>query len=214
MRLAPIWGIIALGWGIIAVLALFRLHYPYRTIETDNFVVRLPQPWLQGSVYIVAILELCKRTAQARFILPYNLSAEVEIRPGWLPAFWFQPESRQIVLCFLFGPAIDRWIFLVYFAIAHEYGHLLSNTRTPIEDEAWANLFGLYTLHTVISHYQWPSWWESWLVHRDIWAGLVTLYGWQFLPGRRRKIAALFWKLWRIARRDCRNVFMAMDWKH
>jgi hypothetical protein len=197
-----LWLSVVIGWGVVAALALLRLCYPYKTIRTDHFVVKVPQPWLHRSVYVAAILELCRRTAQTCFALSQNLQVEVEVRPSWRPAFWFQPESRQIVLCFLFGPAIDRWLFSIYFAIAHEYGHFISPAQTKVGSEVWAHLFCLFTLRVVASSYEWPHWWERWLVHRDAFVGLATLHIWRFLPGHRREIAARFWKLWGVTQRD------------
>jgi hypothetical protein len=210
VSLAPIWLSVALGWVAIVVLVALRLRYPYRTIWTDHFVVQVPRPWLQRSVYVIALLELCRRTAQTSFALSRNARAEVEIRPSWRPAFWFQPESQRIVLCFLFGPAIDRWLFLFYFAIAHEYGHFISLAQTEVEGEVWANLFCLYTLHVVVFSYKWPHWWERWLVRRDAFCGLASMRVWRFLPGPRRKIAAGFWELWQIARRDSKAAASAI----
>jgi len=211
VSLVPIWLSVVIGGIVITVLALLRLRYPYKTIRTDHFVIKVPQPWLHQSVYVVALLELCQRTAQTSFALSQKSQAEVEIRPGWRPAFWFQPESRRIVLCFLFGPAIDRWLFSVYFAITHEYGHFISHARSEVSGEIWANLFCLYTLRFVAASYQWPHWWERWLVRRDAFVGLATLYSWRFPPGHRREIAAKFWELWRVAQQDSKAVASAMD---
>ena len=212
MSVAPIWVLVTLGLMLIVALVLLRFGYPYKTIRTDNFVVKVPQPWLQGSIFVVALLELCRHTALTSFALAQDLQIEVEIRPSWRPAFWFQPESNRIVLCFVFGPALDKWLFSVHFAVAHEYGHCLSKLPTKIESEVWANMFCLYMLRFVATDYAWPQWWEKWLVMRDVWGGLVTMYLWRFLPGQRHEIAVKFWLLWHIAQRDSHAVISALRW--
>jgi hypothetical protein len=195
-----------MGGAILIALALHRLHYSYTTIRTDNFIIELPQPWLHRSVYVLAFLELCCQTVCISFALAQTEPIEVEIRPSWRPAFWFSPDSGRIVLCFLLGPAIDRWLFLIYFAIAHEYAHSVSLTQFASENEAWANLFCLYTLWFVASDYQWPHIWEHWLMRRDALSGFILLHIWQFLPGCRHKIANRFWELWKVAQEDSRSV--------
>lgn len=188
---------VVLGCGIIVILISLRACYSYQIIRTAHFVIWVPRPWSRGVVYVVALLELCQQTACATFALTFEDQAEIEIRPSWRPAFWLQPESRRIVLCFVFGPAIDRWLFSIYFAIAHEYGHWLSQVRVLVEDEAWADFFSLYTLYIVMSTAVWPNTWERYLMRRDALLGLVVLYIWQWIPGQRRKIARRFWELWR-----------------
>jgi hypothetical protein len=192
-------------------LALLRFRYPYQTIQTDNFAIKVPQPWAHPSIYVVAFLELCRRTAQTSFALSQASRAEIEIRPGWWPVFWFQPESGRIVLRFLFGPAIDRWLFSIHFAIAHEYGHFILSTQTPVESEAWANLFCLYTLHFEAFNYPWPHWWEHWLIRRDALVGLLALRIWRFLPGPRQEIATRFWELWELVQQDSQAVVSAIQ---
>lgn len=210
MNVAPIWLAFAVAWIVLIGLAFLRIRYPYKTIQTAHFRLIVPQPWLRRSIYVLALLELCRRTAEISFALPQSLEAEVEIRPGWWPAFWFQPESERIVLRFLFGPVIDRWLFSVDFGMAHEYGHFILSTATPVESEVWANLFCLYMLHVEAFNYLWPHWWEHWLIRRDVLVGLLTLRIWRFLPGHRREIAARFWELWPLAQQDGKTVVSAI----
>ncbi len=188
---------VVLGCSIILTLILLRANYPYQTIRTAHFIVWMPRPWSHNAVFVVALLELCQQTAYTAFALAADEPAEVEIRPSWRPAFWFQPESRRIILCFVFGPAIDRWLFAVYFAIAHEYGHWLSQANVLEENEAWANLFSLHMLYRMMPTAVWPNTWERYLMRRDALLGLMMLHIWRWIPGQRRKIAHRFWALWR-----------------
>ncbi len=55
-------------------------------------------------------------------------------------------ERKEILLGFRFHPAIDQWLYSVYFGVCHEYGHLLWHPDNLILREAWASLFGLQVL--------------------------------------------------------------------
>lgn len=206
-----VWLAVILGGASLAILGLLRLQYSYVTIRTDSFIVDLPRPWIQRSVYVLALLELCCQTAYVSFAIKQIAPLKVEIRPYWRPAFWFCPESRRIVFCSLFGPSIDRWLFLTHFALSHEYAHSALLTQSAIENEAWANLFSLYALWFVASDHQWPHIWERWLMRRDALSGFILLRIWRSVPGRRREIAGRFWELWEIAQVDSQSVISIID---
>lgn len=201
--------LVALGCCALALL-LFRLRYSYKIIRTNYFLLETPWPWAQHSIFVVALLEICRHNAQDHFGLPQEAIARVSIRPGWYPNFWYQPESQCIEMRFLFGPAIDKWLFAIDFAIAHEYGHFALHLQNQVASEAWANFFCLHTLQFAAINYPWPHFWERWLIYRDILVELTMLQVWHCLPGHRHEIAAKFRELWREGRQDARSVILAL----
>lgn len=194
--------LILLGWMAVIALLLFRLSYDYSTVRTDYFIVTLPRVWTQNCVQIIALLEVCRSAAEGPFGLTQDLPTYVRIAPSWRPSFWFEPDLGRIEMRFVFGPAIDVWFFAVNFAVAHEYGHFILDSKTIVESEAWANAFCIYALRFVALKYRWPHLWHAWLIKRDIWTGIFSLSLWRYIPGRRRQISARFWELWAMAQRN------------
>ena len=173
----------------------------------SHFVVHVPRPWFQQSIYVIALLEWCHQAACTIFDIDVDIQAEIEIRPSWRPAFWTYPESRRIVLCFLFGPVIDRWLFTVYFAVAHEYGHLVLPGLDRDASEAWANLFSLYLLYYVAPETAWSRRLDKWLMCRDALSGLAVLHIRRLLFGSLCERVMAFWYLWGVALENPWKVF-------
>jgi hypothetical protein len=131
------------------------------------------------------VLEFCHQTAEDRFDLRTADPVTVYITP--LGRMYFEADwsSNQITLGFRSSPAVDVWLYSVYFGICHEYGHLVWHGGNQPLQEAWASFFGL---HILAEAFRTPgmlsTFAERILATKDYYLTLGLVISMPFLPGQ------------------------------
>ena len=117
-------------------------------------------------------------------------------------------SNNQITLGFRSNPAVNAWLYSVYFGICHEYGHLVWHGGNQAFQEAWASFFGLYVLTEALrTPGMLVTFAERILATKDYYLTLGLVVSMPFVPGPARGIGCLIQEWRHLAHREeCDNM--------